>query len=174
MNNTIRQATTASDWQQVGKLMREYAHSLDLAVCFQSVEEELAALPGDFAQPHGAGWLAVLDNEPVGIVALRKAVLTPEYAPASKLISEHGAERIGEVKRMYLQPQARGHGLADALLNSVFAHAAHVGYRALVLDTRESMTPAIRLYSKLGFEHIDRYNDNPDAQVFMQRVLRNS
>jgi putative acetyltransferase len=170
-NVMIRPATSTSDWQHVGKLMREYAHSLDLAVCFQSVEEELAALPGDFASPLGAAWLAMLNDEPVGIVALRQAVLTPAYEPAAALITQHGAEQIGEVKRMYLQPRARGHSLGDALLNALFTHASSVGYKALVLDTRESMTSAIRLYSKLGFEHIERYNDNPDAQVFMQRKL---
>jgi putative acetyltransferase len=147
--------------QQAGRLMFEYAQSLNLNVCFQSVEQEIAALPGEFGAAKGGLWLALLDSEPCGIVALRHAVTLAD--------SEFITKPWGEVKRLYVQPSARGHGVANALIASLTAHAKQLGFAGLLLDTRSDMTPAISLYRKLGFESVSRYNDNPDAQVFFAK-----
>ncbi|MEX5631504.1 hypothetical protein [Parafrankia sp. FMc2] len=40
------------------------------------------------------------------------------------------------------------------------------------LDTHETLTEAVALYTKAGYEPVDLYNDNPFATRFFERVLR--
>ncbi len=149
-------------------LMLEYAQSLQLNVCFRSVEKALALLPGEFAQPGGGLWLAKSDDQvAIGVVALRSAEMDKE-SPAAIMLEKCA---VGEVKRLYVAPNGRGMRAAEKLLQALFEQAVMQGYRTLVLDTRESMIPAITLYKKLGFSAITRYNNNPDAQLFFYKVL---
>src|SRR5579862_6105183 len=57
---------------QVRELFLEYANSLGFSLCFQSFDQEIAALPGDYAPPEGRLVLARINGEPAGCVALHK------------------------------------------------------------------------------------------------------
>ena len=67
------------------------------------------------------------------------------------------------MKRLYVQPGARGEALGARLAQALLAEADAIGYRALMLDTLEWMTPARSLYERLGFRECAPYYHNPHA-----------
>ena len=92
------------------------------------------------AAPHGTFVLAWIDTEAVGCGALRRA-----------------DERIGEIKRMYVRPAWRGHGVSRAVLLAVEARARELGYERLILETGTRQPEAIGLYTSSGYEPIPPY-----------------
>jgi GNAT superfamily N-acetyltransferase len=150
----IRQAESPADIAHARDLFQEYAAWLNIDLCFQNFDEELATLPGKYAPPRGRLFLA--GDDPVGCIALRP-------------LEEAG---IGEVKRLYVRPAARGTGLGRALVESVLTHARDIGYRELRLDTADWMRDAVRLYERLGFLECSPYYHNPmPGAVYMSLVL---
>ena len=63
----------------------------------------------------------------------------------------------GEVKRMYVEPTARGTGVATALLRALEDHARDLGITRLLLETGTGQPDAIRFYQREGYEPIDAY-----------------
>lgn len=57
-----------------------------------------------------------------------------------------------ELRKMYLVPHARGHGIGAMLLDHLLAAARALGYRRCYLESLASMTRAIRLYESRGFQ----------------------
>jgi ribosomal protein S18 acetylase RimI-like enzyme len=139
-------------------LMREYAYFLNESVggqhiCVESLEEELAALPGSYAEPAGAVLLAFAHESPAGCVALK---------PLHLAQPPHPDERACEMKRLWVRPAAQGTGLGRDLADAIVAIARERGYTAMYLDTMpQSMPAAYRLYCSMGFTAVDRYNQNP-------------
>ena len=153
----IRPADPARDLTTVRTLFREYAASLGFALDFQGFEDELMELPGEYAEPRGVILLAEGPlGEAWGVVALRPL----EDAATC------------EMKRMYVRPIARGRGLGRILGEAILAEARARGYRAMRLDTIDTMTPAITLYESLGFKPIApyRFNPMPGALYFEARI----
>ena len=154
----IREAAGAADLEAARALFLEYADRLQVDLCFQGFDEELAALPGRYARPDGRLFLACCDGAPIGCAALRR----------------FDAD-TGEVKRLYVQPAHRGRGLAHALTDAVIDAARSIGYRRLVLDTLDRMADARRLYVATGFREIPAYYANPlCGTVYMELALRGS
>src|SRR5215203_3707100 len=140
----IREALTPQELPAVRELFREYETSLNVDLCFQGFEEELATLPGKYSRPNGGIWLAVDDDKIAGCVALRPL----------------DADRA-EMKRLFVRPAFRGSGVGRKLVEHVMREAATVGYRRICLDTLPTMTGAIALYRSLGFAEIEPYYENP-------------
>jgi len=134
----------ATDMAVVRFLFEEYAQGLGFDLCFQDFDQELAVLPGRYALPGGGVWLAWVESMPAGCVALRPL-----------------AEDVCEMKRLYVRPANAGQGLGRALAEAAVAGARARGYRAIRLDTLETMTAANALYKKLGFRTTAPYCDNP-------------
>ena len=63
-------------------------------------------------------------------------------------------ETRGEVKRMYVVPDARGRGLGRLVLDELERHARALGFTALVLETGDKSDAALALYRGSGFESI--------------------
>lgn len=78
---------------------------------------------------------------------------------------------IAEIKRMYVDPSARGLGLARQMLVSLEAAAVGLGAKAARLDTGRDMSPAVGLYRGCGYVEIDDYNGNPDAGWWFEKGL---
>ena len=159
LTHPIRVARGERDVELARSLFREYAAWLGVDLCFQGFEEELAALPGNYASPLGILLLAGPPGDAVGCAALRPL---PSLPP----VPEVGfATPVGEVKRLYVQPRARGTGTGRALAGAIVDAAREIGYRTLCLDTLERMTEARALYESLGFVRCARYYDNPLADA---------
>lgn len=163
----IRVAQGASDVALARALIEEYAAWLGVDLCFQGLADELAALPGKYAPPAGRLLLAGAPGDAVGCIALRP------LAPGSFGAAEGAfAAPVGEVKRLYVQPRARGTGTGRALAEAIVDAARAFGYRTLCLDTLERMNEARALYESLGFRRCAPYYDNPlDDVVYYSLAL---
>ena len=153
----VEQAVTAEQIAQVRELFLEYACSLSFNLCFQSFDQELAGLPGDYAPPQGRLLLLTSEGQTVGCVALHK--LTADAC---------------EMKRLYVRPQFRGTGLGKALTERIIGDAREIGYKRLRLDTVEPvMRTAVAMYRELGFYEIAPYRENPiEGALYMELELR--
>jgi putative acetyltransferase len=63
----------------------------------------------------------------------------------------------GELKRMYVAPEARGRGLGRLLLVELEAQARRLGYASVVLETGDRQAEAVGLYESSGYERIPCY-----------------
>jgi putative acetyltransferase len=152
----ICQAEPPEQFEAVRELFMEYAQSLGFSLCFQSFDQELAGLPGDYAPPRGRLLLATLEGTPAGCVALHKL-----------------DQEVCEMKRLYVRPQCRGKGLGRALAERIIADAGEIGYKQLRLDTVEPiMQDAVAMYRTLGFHEIAPYRENPiEGALYMELQL---
>jgi GNAT superfamily N-acetyltransferase len=78
---------------------------------------------------------------------------------------------VGEIKRMFVRPDARSQGVAGALLAALEAGARSLGYRRVRLDTGPKQVHAISLYERAGYVPIDPYNENPFASFWGEKEL---
>jgi ribosomal protein S18 acetylase RimI-like enzyme len=147
----------AADLPDIRRLFRAYQASLDVDLCFQGFDAELAALPGRYAAPEGALFIARdAGGEAIGCAALRGLDGTR-----------------AEMKRLYVAPAGRGRGLGRRLAEAVIAEARRLGYAELALDTLPSMAGAQAMYEAMGFADIAPYYRTPvDGTRFMALALR--
>lgn len=152
----ISPASTDEDIARAKTLFLEYANSLGFSLCFQGFDRELAELPGRYAPPAGALFLARGNGDLAGCIALRAL---PEDATC-------------EMKRLYVRDAFRGRGLGRLLAEKAIAEARRIGYARMRLDTLPTMTRAIPMYRKLGFVEIEPYTVNPvEGALFFEKTL---
>ena len=145
----ILPAITDTDLAEVRALFTEYAAELQVDLCFQRFQEELAALPGPYAPPKGRLFLAREEGTAAGCGAFRPL-----------------GDGICEMKRLYVRPRFRGRGIGRALATILLREARRAGYGGMRLDTLESLGPALGLYASLGFHRVAPYYANPLPRVF--------
>lgn len=80
--------------------------------------------------------------------------------------------KVAEVKRFNVLPNYRGKGLGSVLFQHALDHVFQKEFSILRLDSIRNPGPAMHLFEKHGFVEIPRYNDNPNADVFMELALR--
>ncbi|HET8679805.1 MAG TPA: GNAT family N-acetyltransferase [bacterium] len=109
-------------------------------------------------------------------VAPGRGVFLVAYAGSRPLAC--GAIRLldadtAEVKRMYVEPGARGYGLGRRLLRALEAEAQLLGARRIVLETGPRQPEAIALYLRAGFSKIAAFGEyaNSPLSVFMGKDL---
>ncbi len=151
----IEPAVTALAFAEGRRLFEAYAAELEIDLCFQGFEQELRTLPQIYGPPAGRLLLARMDAAAVGVVGVR----------------DLGAG-VCEMKRLYVQPGARGLGVGRMLAEAILAAAQDLGYAVMRLDTLTSMRAARALYADLGFRERPPYYPNPhDGVVYLERVL---
>lgn len=135
----------------VRDLILEYASALGVDLSFQHFDEELQ---------HLDTWYDVIlaahvDGEAAGCVALRKL-----------------EQRVCEMKRLFVRPRFRNHGLGRKLATALIDEARRRGYTHMRLDTLPSMQDAMKLYESLGFRDIAPYRHNPiEGSRFLELAL---
>lgn len=152
----IIQAETTEQIEETRKIFREYEAWVDLDLCFQGFEQELANLPGKYANPEGRLFLAISGGKVAGCAALRKL--------------EDG---ICEMKRLFVRDEFRGQKIGISLIERLIADAREIGYKKLRLDTfPPKMGKAVGLYESYGFRKIEPYYHNPHGEtLFMELEL---
>src|SRR4029077_23952 len=108
-------------------------------------------------------WLARLDGEGSGCGGLRSLPRAEELEPEDV--------KCAEIKRMYVREKFRGRGVGKRLLAAAENFAREQGYARIYLDTASAMVAAARLYERNGYRRCARYNDNPQAAIFMRKSL---
>ncbi|CDE18863.1 putative uncharacterized protein [Eubacterium sp. CAG:841] len=144
------------------ELVTEYTNTIleqgtEVASCLKSqhLDDELRDMKTKYGLPYGRMYLALVEENIAGCVALTK-----------------NDEDYCEIKRLYLRPQFRGMGISKALIERIIADAREIGYKYMRLDTFPFMKSAIKLYEKYGFYFIEKYNDNPaETAIYMQLNL---
>lgn len=79
----------------------------------------------------------------------------------------------GEVKRMFVDEQRRGHGIGRQLLEHLLLFASMAGLRELKLETGIHQAPALALYERFGFARCAPFGDyrRDPLSVFMEKTL---
>ena len=154
---SIVQVDSADRAPEAVAIFRDYAASLDVDLCFQGFEAELADLPGVYAPPSGALLLAYVDGALAGCGAFRP-LADVDYANAC------------EMKRLYVRPAFRRLGLGRTIAEALVDEARRAGHSAMLLDTLDEMEAARELYASLGFEEIPPYYWNPIAGAHYLKV----
>jgi GNAT superfamily N-acetyltransferase len=155
---TIRLAQPRSeqDWRQARRLIEEYAASLSVDLSFQNFAHELEHLASEYAPVTGVLLLAEERGVYLGCVGVRQF-----------------SDGIGEIKRLYVIPVARGRGVGRLLAEGIVAAAKQLGYTRLLLDTLPSMKEAQSLYVSLRFKPTAAYRFNPvPGTAFLELDLR--
>lgn len=132
-------ASCASHHEGTRALFREYQQSVDAPICFTTFKQEVAGLPGEYAEPMGCLLLAEIEGRDVGCVAVRPLEGDPSAA---------------ELKRLYVRPDVRGAGIGRILVSGAIEFARQAGYRRIQLDTLDTMHAARWLYESMGFQVI--------------------
>ena len=76
---------------------------------------------------------------------------------------------VGEIKRMFVSPGARGRGLGKKLLAALEDEGRALGFRRFVLDTAAPLIEAEALYLASGYRRVEPYNDNPYATAWFAK-----
>jgi DNA-binding MarR family transcriptional regulator/GNAT superfamily N-acetyltransferase len=145
----IVRLTIAND--DARRILQEYYEAVHV------VQRDTPASVQRILNARGSGmWLAYMGDQVVGCVVLRKLESIP---------------RASECKRLYVRPSARGNRIADKLLDALEAFGRSEGIAWIYLDTYDDLKSAIALYERRGYQRCERYNNNPQATLFMRKRI---
>jgi len=113
-----------------------------------------AATPEQLSPPGGTYLVVYDDDRPVAGGGVKRL-----------------GDGVGEIKRMYVVPEARSRGIARLLLGALEDAARALGYDRVRLDTGPRQPHARALYESTGYRAIKRYNDNPFATYWAEKAL---
>jgi putative acetyltransferase len=87
--------------------------------------------------------------------------------------AETAGRAYGEVKRMFVAPQARGRRLGDRLLKALECHLLARGISLALLETGAAQHEAVRLYQRCGYRQRGPFGGYPDngLSLFMAKDL---
>ena len=114
----------------------------------------ISAADHEMTPPAGLFLVAALHGEPVGCGALK-------FHPGAP----------AELKRMWVDPSARGLGLGRRILVELETRAAAHGVLVLRLETNRALAEAIALYRAAGYREVPAFNDEPYAHHWFEKSL---
>ena len=112
------------------------------------------ALPHEVRPPAGEFFVAYLHGEPIGCGAVK-----------------HHADAPAEIKRMWIAPRARGVGLGRRLLETLETCAVAGGAEVAHIETSSVLPEALSLYRSAGWIEVRRFNDEPFADHWLEKML---
>ncbi|QNI30420.1 GNAT family N-acetyltransferase [Alloacidobacterium dinghuense] len=142
---------TAAEIDDAYRIVSEYYEAVGVLV-----RDDRTAFEQEYFVDGAGLWLATVQHEIVGCIGLHRLKQLPNGA---------------EIKRLYVRIEHRGLGVAESLLDALEGYAVEQGYTALYLDSKKDLMPAIRFYRRHGYQPCERYNDNPQATIFMRKEL---
>lgn len=131
----------------VAEGLEVYGSRLDVKGAPSATAEQLSA-------PHGTFVVIYEDGRPVAGGGVKRL-----------------DDGVGEIKRMYVVPEARSRGLARVLLGALEDAARSLGYARVRLDTGPRQPHALALYESAGYRAVEPYNDNPFASYWGEKDL---
>ena len=133
------------------ELIEEYYQAINVVA-----RDDRGTLLRYLSDPQSAIWVAYYGSSSIGCILFRPL---PQF------------ESSGEIKRLYVRPRYRGQGVARLLLHTLEEFALQQKIVWLYLDTKDDLSNAIAFYRRHEYEPCPRYNDNPQATIFMRKRL---
>ncbi len=134
--------------QYCSELAERFEMGFDLGRSISADVEELRP-------PRGAFLVARLDGRPIGCGALKTA-----------------GPQVGSIKRMWVARSARGFGLGRRILAALEMRATDLGFSRVCLETNRFLGEAQKLYRRNGFTEVAAFNDDPYADHWFEKTLR--
>jgi DNA-binding MarR family transcriptional regulator/GNAT superfamily N-acetyltransferase len=131
--------------QYFGEIAGRFDTGFDPAKTISATSEELTPPAGIFV-------IARLGGQPIGCGALKVK-----------------DRKIGEIKRMWVSPDARGLGLGRRLLETLETRAREFGLHTLRLETNRTLKEAQALYRSCGYLEVEPFNDEPYAHHWFEK-----
>jgi GNAT superfamily N-acetyltransferase len=134
----------------------QHAFFAEIAGLYPGFDPALApsAEPDEVTPPEGAWIVAYLGDRAVGCGCFKRL-----------------DDTTAEVKRLYLEPAARGRGVGRRLLEALEEQARLAGYSRVRLDTGPRQPVALALFRAAGYRDIEDYNRNPFAGHWLEKRL---
>jgi GNAT superfamily N-acetyltransferase len=109
--------------------------------------------------------VAEIDGQIVGSVALFPAKIDAYEGLVDEL-------DYPEIRMLAVTPQARGNGVAAALISECIQRSRGQGFRSIGLHTADFMKSAMRLYERLGFERLPQFDFEPADDGIIVKAYR--
>jgi DNA-binding MarR family transcriptional regulator/ribosomal protein S18 acetylase RimI-like enzyme len=143
---------TLSQAADARALLNEYYREVNV-----TQRDTPSAIHNFLTSPNSVFWIAYVDNTPAGCVVLRPL---------------KGFRSAVECKRLYVRAQFRRQGIAEALLDAMEDYARRSSLRWIYLDSKDDLQVAIAFYRRRGYKPCKRYNDNPQATIFLRKSFK--
>lgn len=127
--------------QAIGDIIREVGAEFGaIGEGFGPSDAEVNDMSQHYLAQNSSGyWLATLEGHLMG---------------GGGIAPFNGSHSLCELKKLFLLPESRGHGIGKALAEQCLVFAKQQGFTHCYLDTLSTMTHAIGLYERLGFTHL--------------------
>ena len=163
MKTEVQFVSAFDDREQLVPLYEEYGALLlranpgfGASLAQQNYDEEIMHLEEKYKPPRGGMYLVYVNKILAGCVGMKPS-----------------DEESAELKRLYVRPEFRGHNLGEQMLNRIMEDARAAGYKRLRLDTLPTLTTALSLYCRKGFQEIAPYYDCLiPGTIFMEKELQ--
>lgn len=151
---TVRIDRVGAAHPEAVRLLARYFEELRARLGEFDERRTVSAAPEEVEPPHGA-FLVLWED---GVAVACGGAKT--HAPGT-----------GEIKRMFVAPEARGRGYGRRMLHALEGQAGAFGWRHLVLDTAAPLAEARALYEASGYRAVPPFNDNPYAAHWYAKDL---
>jgi GNAT superfamily N-acetyltransferase len=121
-------------------------------------EEDQHSHAAEFNPPLGAFVVARLDGHPIGGVGLR-SISDPDL-------------HVAEVKRLWVRPDKRRHGIGVMLMDAIEERARRLGYVRLFLESGYAQPEALELYRANGWEPVKEYPPGAHSYSLAERFTK--
>jgi GNAT superfamily N-acetyltransferase len=139
-----------------GKLAQ--AMRVEIAVMYDGLELDgdrmPRAGPAELRPPAGTFIVGMLDGQAVCCGGIKRL-----------------DDRACEIKKMYVDPELRGRGVARRLLHELEDRARELGYELARLDTGPKQLGARALFESEGYVEVENFNANPVASFWGEKAL---